>query len=59
MTIQARQNWQERISLNPEIRFGKPCITGTRITFWDILGWLWKDMTYDKILTDFPGIVTG
>lgn len=48
------QKWQERISINPDIRFGKPCIKGTRITVWDILGWLSNDMTYEEILEDFP-----
>lgn len=47
------QNWQERISIHPEIRFGKPCIKGTRITAWDILGWLASDMTYEEITEDF------
>ena len=27
------------ISPQPGIRFGKPCITGTRIAVQDILGW--------------------
>lgn len=48
------QKWQERISINPDIRFGKSCIKGTRITVWDILGWLSDDMTYEEILEDFP-----
>jgi uncharacterized protein (DUF433 family) len=53
------QDWQERISINPEIRFGKPCIKGTRITVWDILGWLASDMTYEEILEDFPALNKG
>lgn len=48
------QNWKEHISINPEIRFGKPCITGTRITVDDILGWLANDMSFDEIIEDFP-----
>ena len=48
------ENWQERISINPEIRFGKPCIKGTRITVGDILAWLSHGMTNEGIIEDFP-----
>ncbi|SOD78734.1 DUF433 domain-containing protein [Spirosoma fluviale] len=47
-------NYQEYISLNPGIRFGKPCIKGTRIAVQDILNWLASGMTNDEILDDFP-----
>lgn len=47
-------NYQEYISLNPGIRFGKPCIKGTRIAVQDILSWLASGMTNDEILEDFP-----
>ncbi len=50
------QNWQERISIDSGIRFGKPCIKGTRITVWDILGWLSNDMTHEEIVVDFPSL---
>jgi len=42
------------ISINPEIRFGKPCIIGTRITVSDILSWMASGMTQDEILIDYP-----
>jgi len=42
------------ISIDPNIRFGKPCITGTRISVFDILGWLASGMTIEEILVDFP-----
>ena len=42
------------IKINPDKRFGKPCIRETRITVYDVLGWLSAGMTYDEILTDFP-----
>jgi len=42
------------ISINPEIRFGKPCIRGTRIAVADILGWLASGMRFEEILEDFP-----
>ncbi len=44
------------ISINPEIRFGKPCIKGTRITVVDILQWLASGMTYLQILEDYPSL---
>lgn len=50
------QNWKEHISINPEIRFGKPCIVGTRIAVDDILGWLASDMSFDEIIADFPSL---
>lgn len=42
------------ISIDPTIRFGKPCITGTRITVSDVLGWLASGMSFGEILEDFP-----
>ena len=42
------------ISIDPEIRSGKPCIKGTRITIGDILQWLASGMSVLEILGDFP-----
>jgi len=42
------------ISINPEKRFGKPCVRDTRITVYDVLEWLSSGMSYDEILADFP-----
>ena len=42
------------IRINPEKRFGKPCVRETRITVYDVLGWLSAGMTYNDILFDFP-----
>ncbi|MCL1932482.1 MAG: DUF433 domain-containing protein [Candidatus Azobacteroides sp.] len=42
------------IKINSEKRFGKPCVRETRITVYDVLGWLSAGMTYDDILADFP-----
>ena len=49
-------NWQERISVNPSIRSGKPCIKGTRITVYDVLEYMAGGMDEDKILADFPDL---
>ena len=47
-------NYRDIIRINPDKRFGKPCIRDTRITVYDVLGWLSADMTYEEILADFP-----
>jgi len=47
-------NYHDIIRINPEKRFGKPCVRDTRITVYDVLGWLSADMTYEEILADFP-----
>lgn len=42
------------ISIEKDIRFGKPCIKGTRIAVSDILGWLASGMSHTEILEDYP-----
>jgi len=42
------------IVINNEIRFGKPCIIGTRITVGDILQWLSEGISISEILEDYP-----
>ena len=48
--------WQERISIDPAVRSGKPCVKGTRITVYDVLEYLAGGMTEDQILSDFPDL---
>lgn len=47
-------DYRERITLDPEIRFGKPILRGTRITVGDVLSYLAGGMSEDEILDDFP-----
>ena len=42
------------ISIDPDIRSGKPCIKDTRITIGDILQWLASGLSTAEILDDFP-----
>lgn len=42
------------IVITPEIRFGKPCIRGTRITVGDVLSYLASGTSEPDILADFP-----
>ncbi len=47
-------NYKEYISINPSIRFGKPCIKGTRISVYDVLSWMANGMTSKDIERDYP-----
>jgi uncharacterized protein (DUF433 family) len=47
-------NYNNIISRNPNKRFGKPCIRQTRITVYDVLGWLAAGMSFEDIINDFP-----
>ena len=42
------------IVIDQGIRFGKPCIKGTRITVGDILQWLSEGIPISEILDDYP-----
>ena len=42
------------IVIDNNVRFGKPCIKGTRITVQDILQWLSAGMTGQEIIEDYP-----
>ncbi len=48
--------WQELITITPEIRGGKPCVLGTRITVSDVLEYLASGMSESEILADFPSL---
>jgi uncharacterized protein (DUF433 family) len=47
-------DYKDFIEINPSIRFGKPCIKGTRISVDDVLGWLASGMSTEEVLEDFP-----
>ncbi len=49
-------SWEDRISVDPEVRSGKPCIKGTRITVYDVLEYLAGGMTESEIQADFPDL---
>jgi uncharacterized protein (DUF433 family) len=51
---QAAMGRAERISIDPAIRFGKPCVRGTRITVGDVLGFLADGGTETQLFADFP-----
>ncbi len=44
----------DRISIDPGVRFGKPCVRGTRITVGDILEYLAGGTSETALMADFP-----
>ena len=51
-----REDLLARISVNPEICFGKPCIKGHRIWVSLILDMMAGGMTMKEILDQYPGL---
>ena len=47
-------NLLERISIDPAVRFGKPCVRGTRVTVGEVLGYLASGMTEAELIASFP-----
>jgi uncharacterized protein (DUF433 family) len=48
--------YKNRITSDPQIRTGKPCIRGTRISVSDVLDYLGSGMTEKDIIDDFPDL---
>ena len=49
-------SYQDRITIDPAKRGGKPCIRGLRITVYDVLEYLASGMSEADILKDFPDL---
>ena len=43
-----------RITFNPEVMGGKPCIRGMRVTVGTIVGLVASGKTVDEVLADYP-----
>ena len=52
--IVASMDYRDQIVIDPEIRFGKPSVKGTRLTVGDVLSYLASGMSEQQIMTDFP-----
>jgi len=44
---------KERITVNPNIHFGKPCVAGTRITVQNALELVSEGLTFQQIIEDY------
>ena len=51
-----KQNLLSRISIDPNVCFGKFCIKGHRIWVSLVLDWLASGMSIQEILADYPGL---
>ena len=51
-----REELLTRISIDPKICFGKPCIKGHRIWVSLILDFLASGMTTSEVLSQYPGL---
>jgi uncharacterized protein (DUF433 family) len=47
-------DYSQIITIDPNLRNGKPCIRGLRITVYDVLEYLAGGMSESDILADFP-----
>jgi uncharacterized protein (DUF433 family) len=56
MKVMTRQELLERISIDPNVCFGKPCIRGHRIWVSLILDFLASGWTMQEILDNYPGL---
>jgi uncharacterized protein (DUF433 family) len=50
-------NGLSRISVDPEVRFGKPCVRGTRITVAEVLAFLGSGRSEAELIVEFPQII--
>ena len=48
--------WQERIVVDPEVRSGRPCVKGTRITVYDVLEYMAGGMGEAQVLAELPDL---
>lgn len=44
---------KERIAVNPNIHFGKPCVAGTRITVQSVLELVGEGLSFEEIIQDY------
>ena len=50
----AHDSLLQRITVDSDVRFGKPCIRGHRITVQEILEWLSNGASQQQIMADYP-----
>jgi uncharacterized protein (DUF433 family) len=49
-------SWRERISIDPNVCHGKPCIKGTRIMVWILVDCLANGDSVEEVLAAYPSL---
>ena len=44
----------KRITINKDVKGGKPCVKGTRISVTDVLSYLSDKRSYSEVMDEFP-----
>jgi uncharacterized protein (DUF433 family) len=44
---------KERIAIDPQVHFGKPCVAGTRITVQSVLELIREGLSFAQIIRDY------
>ncbi len=50
------KDWRERISIDPNVCHGKPCIKETRIMVWIIVDYLANGDSVEDVLAAYPSL---
>jgi uncharacterized protein (DUF433 family) len=48
-----RQVMKERIAVNPNVHFGKPCVAGTRVPVLSVLELVGEGLSFETIVRDY------
>ncbi len=51
-------DFRDRLTVDPDVRFGKPCVRGTRISVGDVLGFLASGMSVEQVIDEYPPLTT-
>ncbi|MEW6717569.1 MAG: DUF433 domain-containing protein [Chloroflexota bacterium] len=51
-----RIQWQDYVSIDPEIHHGEPCLKGTRIPVAMIVGSIADGMTTEELVKEYPQV---
>jgi uncharacterized protein (DUF433 family) len=52
-------DWQDRITLNPQVLVGKPVIKGTRLAVEFIIDLFAQGWSIEEVLRNYPGVTVS